>query len=189
MICGRTPEELIRDIKAFHGYVAPGLLIGAFMVDSVQLRLGKGVEADAIVETKHCLPDAVQLFSPCTVGNGWLKILDLDKFALTFHDRHSHSGIRVWLDIEKAKAFPDIYNWFMRLVSKKDLPTDVLVKAIFSAGTDILSHAEVKVIQFAAREKKGAIKVCSICHEAYAASQGETCLACQGNGYYQRIPA
>lgn len=185
MICGRTPEELLRDIKKFHGYAAPGLVIGAFMVDAAYRLLEKNVEADVIVETKHCLPDAIQIFSPCTVGNGWLKILDLDKFATTFHDRHTHDGVRVWLDLKKAENHPHIYRWFMGLVSKKELPTDVLVNAIFDAGADILSHAHVLVTKHAPREKKGATRVCALCHEAFSASQGEVCLACQGGGYYQ----
>lgn len=187
MICGRTPEELLHDIQAFHGYVAPGLLIGAYMIDSVNRRMGKNIEADAIVETRHCLPDAVQIFSPCTIGNGWMKILDLDKFAITFHDRHTHEGIRVWLDLEKTENHPEIYNWFLKRVSKKDLPKEVLVNAIFKAGAGILSHAGVKVIERAAREKKGEIRICGKCHEAYAASQGDTCLACQGQSYYLKL--
>lgn len=187
MICGRTPEELIRDIESFHGFVAPGLLIGAFMVDLAYRRLGENIEADAIVETRHCLPDAVQIFSPCTVGNGWLKILDWDKFAISFHDRHSHEGIRVWLDLEKTAAHSDIINWFMGRVSKKDLPKEVLACAIIKAGTDILSCTDIKVIRHASREKKGVIKVCNVCHEACAASPGDQCLACMGEVYYQQI--
>ena len=184
MICGRTHEELLRDIKNFHGYVAPGLVIGAFMVDVAYRLLEKNVEADVIVETKHCLPDAIQIFSPCTVGNGWLKILDLDKFAVAFHDRHTHAGIRIWLDLKKAEAHQNIYKWFMGQVSKKDLPSEVLVDAILKAGDDILSHAPVVVIKNAKREKKGAVRVCERCQEAYSASQGDICLACQGLGYY-----
>lgn len=186
MICERTPEELIRDIKRFHGFIAPGLLIGAFMVDLARKHIGKDIEADAIVETRHCLPDAVQIFTPCTVGNGWLKILDLDKFALTLYDRHTYDGIRVWLDLEKAKAHTNIYNWFMGRVSKRDLPADVLVSSIFRAGTNILSHREVRVTQFMEREKKGPIKVCPSCHEAYSTAQGDICFACQGQGYYDQ---
>lgn len=189
MICGKTPEELLKDIRSFHNFVAPGLLIGAFMVDLAYRRLGENVEADAIVETRHCLPDAVQLFSPCTVGNGWLKILDWDKFAISFHDRHSHEGVRVWLDLDKTTAHPDIGNWFMGRVSKRDLPKDVLISAIFKAGADILSSADIKVVRYASREKKGVIKVCNVCHEACAASPGELCFACQGEGYYQQVTA
>jgi formylmethanofuran dehydrogenase subunit E len=185
MICGRTTEELLRDIKNFHGYVAPGLVIGAFMVDVAYRYLEKNIEADVIVETKHCLPDAIQIFSPCTVGNGWLKILDLDKFAAAFYDRHTHAGLRIWLDLRKAESHPYIYRWFMGLVSRKDLPAEVLVNAILEAGSDILSQAPIQVTQHARREKKGTVKVCNVCHEAYSVLQGDSCLACQGLGYYK----
>jgi formylmethanofuran dehydrogenase subunit E len=40
------------------------------MVDLARELIGIDTEADAIVETRHCLPDAIQLFTPCTVGNG-----------------------------------------------------------------------------------------------------------------------
>ncbi|MBU1170121.1 MAG: formylmethanofuran dehydrogenase subunit E family protein [Proteobacteria bacterium] len=187
MICGRTPEELLCEIQGFHGFVAPGLLIGAFMIDKAYKVIDKTIEADAIVETKHCLPDALQIFTPCTVGNGWLKILDLDKFALTLYDRHTLDGFRIWLDLDKAKNHPNIYNWFMGLVSKKDLPKDILIDAIFKAGSDILSWEKIHVVQYGSREKKGAINVCDLCHEAHAASQGKTCFACQGHSYYDRL--
>jgi len=34
------------------------------MVDWAIERIGNDIEADAIVETRHCLPDAIQLFTP-----------------------------------------------------------------------------------------------------------------------------
>jgi len=185
MICGRTPEELLRDIENFHGFVAPGLLIGAYMVDLAYQKLEKDVEVDAIVETKHCLPDAVQIFTPCTIGNGWLKILDLDKFALTLYNRHTFIGFRIWLDLKKTEAFPYIYKWFMGLVSKKELPKDILVRDIIKAGYRILSCTSVQVTQHTNREKKGQIRVCDQCQEAYSADQGPVCFACQGKGYYE----
>lgn len=188
MICGRTPEELIRDIENFHGFVAPGLLIGAYMVDLAYQKLEKDVEADAIVETKHCLPDAVQIFTPCTIGNGWLKIVDLDKYALTLYNRHTFMGFRIWLDLKKTEDFPYIYTWFMGLVSKNELPKDILVRDIIKAGHTVLSFSPVLVTQHTNREKKNQCLVCGHCHEAYSAAQGELCLACQGKGYYQYCP-
>ncbi|MDY6906168.1 MAG: FmdE family protein [Thermodesulfobacteriota bacterium] len=188
MICGRTHDEVIQDIKNFHGFVAPGLLIGAHMVDLLYDHLGKGVEADAIVETRRCLPDAVQIFTPCTIGNGWLKILDLSKFAITMFDRNTFQGYRTWLDIEKAKHHPDVYNWFMGLVSKKDLPKEILLPAISAAGKSILSISKVNVTKHGKREGKGEILICEKCNEAYSASQGVPCSACQGNGYYEPVP-
>jgi formylmethanofuran dehydrogenase subunit E len=188
MICGRTRDELMADIRAFHGFVAPGLLIGAFMVDLAYEDLGREVEADAIVETRRCLPDALQIFTPCTVGNGWLKILDLGKFALSLYDRHTREGRRVWLDLDKARdSHPTIYKWFMGLASKKELPIEVLHEAIFTAGKSILSSAGIRVVEYGERQKKGEVRICENCHEAYLADQGTPCQACQGKGYYQRI--
>jgi formylmethanofuran dehydrogenase subunit E len=187
MICGRTRDELLTDIRNFHGFVAPGLLIGAFMVDLTYELLEEDGEYDAIVETRHCLPDAIQILTPCTVGNGWLKILDLGKFAITMYDRHTFLGRRTWLDLDKAQAYETVYKWFNGLVTKKELPIDVLQAAIFDAGKSILSTAPVRVVEHAQRQKKGQVRVCEKCHESYLASQGTPCPACQGKAYYQPI--
>jgi formylmethanofuran dehydrogenase subunit E len=60
-------------VKSFHGYVAPGVVLGGVMVDLARRQLPPEVLFDAVCETRHCLPDAVQLLTPCTLGNGWLK--------------------------------------------------------------------------------------------------------------------
>ena len=186
-VCGKSSEEFYRAIERFHGWKAPGVVIGGFMVDLAQERIGPDVEADAIVETIHCLPDAVQIFTPCTCGNGWMKVIDWDKFALTLYDKKTLHGERVWLDIGKICRFPDVHNWYMRLVPKAELPLDVLLKSIEEAGRGMLSSAPVQVIRHQGKLKKGQIAVCSRCGEAYPASQGERCLSCQGKGYYERI--
>jgi formylmethanofuran dehydrogenase subunit E len=69
-VCRKPVEEYIKIIEKFHGWAAPGVVIGESMVDWAQELLGGQVEADAIGETRHCLPDAVQLLTPCTCGNG-----------------------------------------------------------------------------------------------------------------------
>ncbi|HMA86992.1 MAG TPA: FmdE family protein [Desulfosalsimonadaceae bacterium] len=183
-ICGKTWDEFLETIQSFHGFPAPGLVLGSFMVDLAKSLIGQEVEADAIVETRHCLPDAVQIFTPCTIGNGWMKIMDWDKFALTLYDRHNLDGYRVWFDLEKAKAFPDLYNWYMRLVPKKDLPISVLLEVLSEAGHSVLSYTPVKVTNYYTREKKKTINICAGCGEAYPAWQGALCRACQGEGYY-----
>ena len=98
-ICGRSLEAFLSTIETFHGWRAPGLVLGGFMVDwgqeLIRNHLGLNIEADAIVETRHCLPDAIQLFTPCTFGNGWMKVLDWDKFALSLYDKHRLDGFRV----------------------------------------------------------------------------------------------
>ena len=139
MIAGKPVEAFMEEIRKFHGWVAPGVLLGGFMVDYALELVGKEVEADAIVETRFCLPDAVQLLTPCTCGNGWMKVLDWDKFALSLYDKKTREGFRVRLDVDKTAAFPNLYNWFMKLVEKKDLPLEVLNQTILEAGREALS--------------------------------------------------
>jgi formylmethanofuran dehydrogenase subunit E len=188
IVCGRPLGECLRIIEDFHGWKAPGLVLGLFMVDRARGLIGEGVEADAVVETRHCLPDAVQLFTPCTVGNGWLKILDWDKFAITLYDRRDPDGFRVWLDLDKARGYPHLYNWYMRRVAKKDLPLDVLLATIIDAGAAVLSAAAVSLTRLCRREKKGPTVICPGCGEAHGAGQGGICKACRGDGYYDPIP-
>lgn len=183
-VCGRPLAECLRVIEDFHGWKAPGLVLGLFMVDLAQELIGKQTEADAIVETRHCLPDAIQLFTPCTIGNGWMKILDWDKFALSLYDRRTKCGFRVWLDLLKMKRFPQLYKWYMRLIPKKELPLDVLLGVILEARRHILSSNAIAMTQYNERIKKTSINVCPICNEAFAAVQGSICLSCQGMGYY-----
>jgi len=184
MICGRSLDIFLDDIERFHGFTSPGLVLGGFMVDWAQELIGLDVEADAVVETCHCLPDAVQIFTPCTIGNGWLKVLDWDKFALTLYDKRKLNGYRIWLDLKKTLLFPKIYNWYMRRVPKKNLSLEALLEEILSARRSVLSCRAVQVTRMYGRKKKGNIEVCSICGEAYSTSQGDRCITCQGEGYY-----
>jgi len=155
-----------------------------FMVDLARELVGEHVEADAIVETRHCLPDAIQLFTPCTIGNGWMKILDWDKFALSFYDRKKRYGYRVWLDLEKTRQFPTLYNWYMRRVPKETLQLETLINTVLSAQRTVLSYESIYIIRLHKRDKKEKITVCPICKEAYAEKLGEVCISCQGGGYY-----
>ena len=52
-ICRRSVEDFIKTIEQFHGWAAPGVVIGGFMVDWAQEILGREVVADAIVESHH----------------------------------------------------------------------------------------------------------------------------------------
>ena len=184
-ICGRSRKDFLQAIQHFHGWAAPGIVLGGIMVDWARELIGPEIESDAIVETRHCLPDAVQLLTPCTVGNGWLKILDWDKFALSLYDRRALSGYRVWLDLEKTRPFTHLYNWYMRRVDKKDLPLDILIEAIFTADRQALSMQAIHMERLHERVKKGRIDICAGCGEAYPVRQGKMCAACQGGIYYR----
>ena len=94
-------EEFIEKIKAFHGSIAPGIVAGGIMVDIARANLPEGEFFDVICESQHCLPDAVQLLTPCTIGNRWLKIADTSRYSLTFYNKYTGEGIRVFLDAAK----------------------------------------------------------------------------------------
>ena len=184
-ICGKSIEEFLEVVEKFHSWKAPALLIGGFMVDWAQELIGPGIQADAFVETCHCLPDAIQLLTPCTYGNGWMKVVDWDKFALILYDKKNLTGFRVWLDLEKTLKFPNIYNWYMRRVHKKDVNHKLLLDEILAAGRRMLSSTPVRILRWHGKKEKGDIAICPGCGEAYPTKQGEECLACQGRGYYE----
>lgn len=178
-------EEYIRLVTSFHGSAAPGLLIGGFIVDLALKNLPDGEFFDAICETPVCLPDAVQLLTPCTVGNGWLKILDFGRFAVTLYEKKGGAGTRVFLDLEKLKSWQEAYSWFLKLKSKKEQDYDLLVSQIKQAGHDMLGMESVRVEPVKLERKRmGAVAVCPECGEAYPVKDGALCKSCAGESPY-----
>jgi formylmethanofuran dehydrogenase subunit E len=185
VLCGRPAAQVLEEIERFHGFPAPGVVVGAFMVDWAQEHIGSGAEADAIVETLRCLPDAVQLFTPCTLGNGWMRVLDWDRFALTLYDRNSRWGCRVWLNVSKTAAYPAIHNWFLKRVPKQALPLESLLESIFEARRAVLSARPVIVTDFLRRPKKESVGICPGCGEAFDPKAGDSCKGCLHGAYFK----
>lgn len=182
-----TFRKALERIRSFHGHVAPGLVIGLKMVDLARRHLPDGVLFDAVCETASCLPDAVQLLTPCTVGNSWLKIHDLGKFALTLYDKSNGRGCRVFLDPGKLEAWPEFHAWFYKRKSKADQDFDALLEDIRRAGSDCLTPCPVDVHpSYRAARSKGPIATCSLCGEAYPEAHGDVCRGCQGQTPYAR---
>jgi len=184
-ICGMTIEEYTDKISSFHGHEAPGLIIGGFMVDLAKKKFTGGEFFDAICETSTCLPDAIQLLTPCTIGNGWLKIVDAGKFAIVFYNKETGDGIRVYLDVEKLKSCNEVYSWFMKLKKKNEQNKELLLKEIKSAGDSILSYGKVNIAEsFLGKKSIGSTGICPICGEAYPLKDGAKCIGCQGSMPY-----
>ena len=178
-------DEFLDLIKSFHGHIAPGLIIGGFMVDLAQRRLPTGVLYDAICETRNCLPDAVQLLTPCTIGNGWLKVINLGRFAVNLYDKFEGGGVRVWLDAAKAADWPEINNWFLKLTPKAEQDKELLLAQIKAAGPGLLSWRPVNIRpHLLTQKRRGRIVICPLCREAYPARDGGICRACQGEVPY-----
>ncbi len=181
-------EEYVELIISFHGAAAPGLLIGGFVVDLALKNLPEGEFFDAICETPVCLPDSVQLLTPCTFGNGWLTVLDFGKFAVTLYDKKSGNGVRVYLDMEKLKKWSEVYSWFFKLKTKKEQDIDLLISQIKEAGYSMLSMQRVRVEpEKVSRKKMGPTVICPVCGEAYPGKHGDKCKNCNSESPYLEI--
>jgi len=178
-------EEFIHRVQSFHGYAAPGVVIGGFMVHLALTRIPEGVLFDAISETPACLPDAIQLLTPCTVGNGWLKIINLGRFALSLYDKYHGNGFRVFLDPGKLEKWPEINDWFFKLKSKSEQSQEDILSQIKKAGVEICGVCPIQIKpEFLKKRDKGKIVICPSCKEPYPLRDGDICLACQGNSPY-----
>lgn len=189
-ICAYSYEEYVNLVKSFHGTLAPGLLIGGFMVDLAMKHLPEGELFDAICETHACLPDAIQILTPCTIGNGWLSIAPFGKFAVTLYEKYTGKGVRVFLDIKKLEAWPEVRDWYLKKKKKRDQDSDLLMTQIKAAGHSLLGIQQVLVAPEKVRRKKmGPSGICPVCGEAYPIRDGYQCRSCQGDAPYTNIIA
>ncbi|HQO40984.1 MAG TPA: formylmethanofuran dehydrogenase subunit E family protein [Spirochaetota bacterium] len=180
-----TYEDYSQIVANFHGSAAPGLMIGGFMVDLALKNLPEGEFFDAICETPSCLPDAIQLLTPCTTGNGWMTVLDFGKFAIAMYDKSSGNGIRIFLDKDKLKNWPEVNSWFLKLKPKKEQNYNLLMSQIKDAGCSILSMQKIRVNpETVSRGKSGPSTICPLCGEYYPVKHGEKCRSCSGESPY-----
>jgi len=189
-ICTYSYEEYLHLVKSFHGNLAPGLIIGGFIVDLAMKHLPEGQFFDAVCETPVCLPDAVQILTPCTIGNGWLSIVPFGKFAVTLYEKYTGKGVRVYLDTKKLNDWPEIRDWYLKKKKKHEQNPEVLLAQIKEAGHGLLSIQHVQVEPEKVRRKKlGPVEVCPVCGEAYPARDGGRCRSCQGDTPYKDVVA
>jgi formylmethanofuran dehydrogenase subunit E len=178
-ICSYSFDEYIEKVQNFHGGLAPGMVIAGFMVDLACRNLPEGILFDVICETSACLPDSVQLLTPCSVGNQWMKVIDIGRFAMTFYDKTTGEGVRIHLDTAKLDDWPTIKEWFLKLKPKREQDKELLFKEIKEAGAAILGMEKLTVSpEFLSMPKK-TVSVCPLCNEAYRSDDGAICPACK----------
>jgi formylmethanofuran dehydrogenase subunit E len=178
-------EEYSHLVQSFHGYMAPGVIIGGFMVNLAKRNLPEGTLFNAICETTVCLPDAIQLLTPCTVGNGWVKIINLGRFALSLYDKDKGNGFRVFLDPKKLDDWQEIKNWFFKIKPKSEQNIDLLLSQIKETEATLCGIHPIQVRpELLKKDKRGEIVICPCCQEAYPAKDGGVCRGCQGQSPY-----
>ena len=180
-----TFAEYMELSRSFHCYAAPGLIIGGRMVDMALQQLPGGILFDAISETAHCLPDAIQLLTLCTTGNGWMKIVNLDRFALILYDKNTGEGVRVFINSAALDAWPEIKTWFYKLKAKPEQNTPLLREEIQAAGSSIFLTRKVQVRPPWMEHRELGTRVnCPLCGESYPQKHGAICRGCQGEAPY-----
>jgi formylmethanofuran dehydrogenase subunit E len=194
--CGVDPKirEAIHITAAFHSYPAPGVLIGAFMVDYALDLLGAAPEEKlyAVCETPKCAPDAIQAIAHCTTGNNRLRIVPIGKFAITMNrasDQPTADAVRVYVDLAKLKKFKTIDTWYANSPAfDKATMRELLQEEIFRAGREILSSERVRVSTSAKRKWRSV--TCPCCGETVPdyLAEGDHCAACGSLKYYEKIP-
>jgi formylmethanofuran dehydrogenase subunit E len=179
-------EEYILQVETFHGFAAPGLLVGGFMVNKAKKQIPQGVLYEALCETEKCLPDAIQLLTPCTVGNGRLRIVSMGRFALSFFNKDTGAGVRVFPDPDKLEDWTELEAWYMKRKTKEEQDINFLISQIRQAGEEILAQQPIQIKpEFIKKTKQGPRTICPGCGETYSATTGSFCLACQGDGPYE----
>ena len=184
-------EEYLKELERFHGKKAPGGVLALHMVALARELLPEGILMDVICETRKCLADAIQLLTPCTVGNHWMKIVDTGRFAAVFYDKQTGEGVRISLGMKRLKEYPAVNVWFLKLVPKKDQDLDAILEGINRAGAALFDSSPVmvdpKVLQV--RPKVPPV-ICPVCGEAYPPYHGPVCRGCRGfTEAYFREPA
>jgi len=180
-LCPAEYEQLLDRVRQFHGYAAPGVVLGCFMVEAAKEALPKDILYDALSETSWCLPDAVQMLTPCTIGNGWLKVRSFGIYAVSLYNKHTGEGVRLRLDPSRLDNYPNIRSWLMKLKPKQEQNTPALMEEIRIAGASICSFTPIQVRpEHTQKRSKGAIALCPLCGDAYPAVHGKLCRPCRG---------
>lgn len=172
-------DEYMEQAKRFHGNLAPGVVLGGLMVDWALEVMEPSELLDAIVETRKCLPDAVQILTKCSIGNSWLKILDWGKLAITLYDIETLSGARIYLDIHKLDQSSLVRTWAMKERPKEENPLEPLINEMIELGRDMLGCKKMTIGTIPERFSPYVMPmICSKCGEAFRFGSDDICQGC-----------
>jgi len=181
-----TFEKSLEMARAFHGYPAPGLILGLRMVSLAMAHLPEKTLFDAVSETRSCLPDAVQILTLCTIGNNWLKIMDSGRYALALYDKTTGKGVRIGIDSQEVKKWAALFAWLYKTKAKHDQDSAALYRDIQSAADHVLKTACIAIHpRYLTKISKGPIDTCPGCEEAFPVKHGTVCRVCQGETPYR----
>ncbi|OPY25246.1 MAG: FmdE, Molybdenum formylmethanofuran dehydrogenase operon [Methanocella sp. PtaU1.Bin125] len=143
----RFVDEAVR----FHGFPAPGVILGAYMIDLAleKLEAEPGERFFAVAETKKCLSDSIGILTGCTPGSSKFLLFNTGRLSLAI-GRDDGSGIakcvRAFVVPGRTEGYPALRAWYFNdtaFGAKNKLPQ--LLEEILGAGRSILSWERVEV--------------------------------------------
>jgi formylmethanofuran dehydrogenase subunit E len=190
---GGRVRQFVDDSVRFHGFPAPGVILGAYMVDLAfeKLDASPGERFFAVSETTKCLSDSIGILTGCTPGSHKLLLFNTGRLSLAI-GRDDGSGlakcVRVFAVHQKTAGYPALRAWYLNDTAfgvKKDLPQ--LLDEILSAGRSILSWEHVDV-RIPPKDDEWKPAICPACGEMmpdYLLEDG-LCRACGKKSFYQK---
>ena len=179
-------DEYRAKAAEFHGYPAPGIMLAGYMVELGKSHIPEGTLFEVVVETSKCLPDAVQLLTLCTFGNCRIRLSNTGRYALALYDKYTGEGVRVFVDSEKLKQWPELHAWLMKEKPKAEQDSDLLMREIGLAGDSVCSVEPVKILdRYLGKAPSGKVGVCLGCNEPYFVADGPLCRGCLGETPYR----
>jgi len=185
-ICGIDFDQFVLDMEAFHGGRAPGIVVGGLMIEAAIMEVAETPDLTVVVETYNCLPDAAQVLTHCTTGNGGLIVYDWGKFALSALDKKTRAGVRTHLVMEAVAARPLIDHWFNPSRYSGNRPAfEVLAHELMAARSELIGMKGITMKQSEKSGQKKKTALCPDCGESYFLKCGSRCSACQGMAYFE----
>jgi formylmethanofuran dehydrogenase subunit E len=149
------------------------------MVDWILETMDPDRPLNGLVETRKCLPDAVQLLTKCSTGNGWMRIMDWGKLALSLYDIETEKGVRVHLDPIKVNRYPLVKAWAMKEVPKKENPLEPLIQEMITGWRNMFTLKPITVGDVPVSHNPYEIpRLCTRCGEPFRHGTEETCQGC-----------
>jgi formylmethanofuran dehydrogenase subunit E len=143
-------RQFIDTSTEYHGFPAPGVILGAYMIDLALERLDAKPEDRlfAIAETHKCLSDSIGILTGCTPGSSKFLLFDTGRLSLAIGKDDGTGiakGVRTFVAHEKTAGYPALQAWYFNdpAGAKNNLPA--LLEDLLKAGRSIISWELVEM--------------------------------------------
>lgn len=188
-VTGDRARQFIEKAVGYHGFPAPGVIIGAYMVDIALEELGASPEDKlyAVAETSKCVSDSIGIITGCTSGSSKFHLFETGRLSIAIgRDEGNDTAecVRVFIDHRKTSGYHALRAWYFNEPDAKDqLPA--LLEDILAAGRSILSSERVTV-RILQKDHDWKPTICPVCGEMIPDNMivENVCKACGKSSFY-----